>query len=105
MSRPFLVDNTAPLISGLKTGTPERNTGLCRVSFSVQDALSPIAAARVSVNAGDWQALEPEDHIFDSSAERFTADVKLSPGENAVGVWVADAQGNVAAARATVHVR
>jgi hypothetical protein len=105
MSRPFLVDNTAPLISGLKTGTPERNTGLCRISFSVQDALSPIAAARVSVNAGDWQALEPEDHIFDSSAERFTADVKLSPGENAVGVWVADAQGNVAAARATVHVR
>jgi hypothetical protein len=103
VSRPFLVDNTAPLIAGLKAGTPERNTGLCRISFSAQDALSPVAAARVSVNAGDWQTLEPEDHIFDSSAERFTADVKLSPGENAVGVWVADAQGNVAAARAVVR--
>ena len=102
-SRPFLVDNTAPLISGLNTGTPERGTGLCRISFSVQDALSPVAAARVSVNAGDWQALEPEDHIFDSGAEHFTAEVKLSPGENAVGVWVADAQGNVAAARTTAR--
>lgn len=105
VSRPFLVDNTAPVVSGLKTGTPDRNTGLCRVSFSVQDALSPIAAARVSVNAGDWQTLEPDDHIFDSVTERFTADVKLSPGENAVGVWVADAQGNVAAARTTARWR
>ena len=105
VSRPFLVDNTAPVVSGLKTGTPERNTGLCRVSFSVQDALSPIAAARVSVNAGDWQTLEPDDHIFDSVTERFTADVKLSPGENAVGIWVADAQGNVAAARTTARWR
>jgi hypothetical protein len=105
VSRPFLVDNTAPLISGLKTGTPDRNTGLCRISFSAQDELSPIAAARVSVNAGDWQELEPEDHIFDSSTERFAADVKLTPGENAVGAWVADAQGNVAAARATARFK
>ncbi len=104
VSRPFLVDNTAPAVTGLKTGTPNK-TGLCRVSFSVQDALSPIAAARVSVNAGDWRALEPEDHIFDSNTERFTAEVRLSSGENAVGVWVADAQGNVAAARTTVRAK
>jgi len=105
VSRPFLVDNTAPVVADLKTGTPDRNTGLCRISFSVQDLLSPIAAARVSVNAGDWQVLEPEDRIFDSVTERFTADVKLSPGENAVGVWAADAQGNVAAARTTARWR
>ena len=104
MSRPFLVDNTAPVVSDLKTGTPDK-TGLCRVSFLVQDALSPVAAARVSVNAGDWQELEPEDHIFDSSAERFTADVKLSPGENAIGVWAVDAQGNVAAARTVARFK
>ena len=105
VSRPFLVDNTAPLITGLATGTPDRKTGLCRVSFSAQDALSPIAAARVSVNAGDWITLEPEDHVFDSSTERFSADVKLSPGENVVSVWVADAQGNVAAARTTARAK
>jgi len=105
VTRPFLVDNTAPAVSGLKTGTPNATTGLCRVSFSVQDALSPIAAARVSVNAGDWLPLEPDDHIFDSGTERFAAEVKLLPGENAVGVWVADAQGNVAAARTVVHLK
>ena len=105
MSRPFLVDNTAPTVTGLKTGTPAPKTGLCRVSFSAQDALSPIAAARVSVNAGDWLTLEPEDHVFDSSAETFSAEVKLTSGENVVSVWVADAQGNVAAARTMARLK
>jgi hypothetical protein len=104
-SRPFLVDNTAPTVTGLKTGVPDPKTSLCRVSFSADDSFSPIAAARVSVNAGDWTTLEPEDHVFDSGVESFSADVKLSSGENVVSVWVADAQGNVGAARATVRAR
>jgi hypothetical protein len=103
-SRPFLVDNTAPTVTGLKTGVPDPKTSLCRVSFSAQDALSPIAAARVSVNAGDWTTLEPQDHVFDSVVESFSADVKLASGQNVVSVWVADAQGNVAAARTTVRM-
>jgi hypothetical protein len=110
-SRPFLVDNTAPTITDLRSSpsTPSRlstpDSRLYRVSFSVQDALSPIAAARVAVNAGDWITLGPEDGIFDSSSERFAVEVKLSPGENAIAVWAADAQGNVAAARTTISSR
>jgi hypothetical protein len=105
VSRPFVIDNTAPAVSGVKTGTPDSKTGLCRVSFSAQDAISPIAAARVSVNAGDWRTLEPVDRIFDSVAERFSAEVKLTSGKNVVSVWVADAQGNVAAARTAVRAK
>jgi len=105
VSRPFMIDNTAPAVSGVKTGTPDSKTGLCRVSFSAQDAISPIAAARVSVNAGDWRTLEPVDRIFDSVAERFSAEVKLTSGKNVVSVWVADAQGNVAAARTAVRAK
>ena len=108
VSRPFLVDNTAPTVTGLNTGTPDQKTGLCRVSFSAQDALSPIAAARVSVNAGDWVTLEPQDHVFDSGTETFSADVRLPSSvlglpSFVVSVWVADAQGNVAAARTTAR--
>ena len=110
VSRPFLIDNTAPAVSGLRTGTPDSKTGLCRVSFSAQDALSPIAAARVSVNAGDWLTLEPQDHVFDSGTERFSAEVRLPSSvlglpSFVVSVWVADAQGNVAAARTTVRAK
>lgn len=110
VSRPFLIDNTAPAVSGLKTGSPDSKTGLCRISFSAQDALSPIAAARVSVNAGDWLTLEPQDHVFDSGTERFNAEVRLPSSvlglpSFVVSVWVADAQGNVAAARTTVRAK
>ncbi|MBM3331183.1 hypothetical protein FJY68_04935 [candidate division WOR-3 bacterium] len=105
VSRPFMVDNTAPTVTGLKTGTPDPKSGLCRVSFSAQDALSTIAAARVTVNAGDWVILEPQDRVFDSGTEAFSAEVKLTAGANAVSVWVADAQGNVGAARTIVRLR
>jgi sugar lactone lactonase YvrE len=109
-SLPFLVDNTAPAVAGPKAGTPDRKTGLCRISFSAQDALSPIAAARVSVNAGDWLTLEPEDHVFDSGVERFSAEVRLPSSvlglpSFVVSVWVADAQGNIAAARTAVRLK
>jgi len=123
VTRPLLVDNTAPTVTGLKAQvlsaggsslanrqSPIANYRLCRVSFSAQDALSPIAAARVSVNAGDWLALEPEDRVFDSGAERFSADVRLPSSvlglsPIVVSVWIADAQGNVAAARTTVRAK
>jgi hypothetical protein len=111
VSRPFVIDNTAPVITGLTSSLLSPPSSLlCRISFSAQDALSPIAAARVSVNAGDWLTLEPEDHIFDSGAERFSADVRLPSSvlglpSFVVSVWVADAQGNVGAARTTVRAR
>ncbi len=116
VSRPFLVDNTAPVITGPVCSVPHSSTLtppsslLSRVSFSAQDALSPIAAARVSVNAGDWITLEPEDHVFDSSTESFSADVRLPSSvlglpSFVVSVWVADAQGNVAAARTTARAK
>jgi len=123
VSRPFLVDNTAPTVTGLSTQvlsagdssianrqSPIANYRLCRVSFSAHDSLSTIAAARVSVNAGDWITLEPEDHVFDSGTERFNADVSLPSSviglpSFVVSVWVADAQRNVAAARTIVRAK
>jgi hypothetical protein len=111
VTRPFLVDNTVPVITGLTSSLLSPPSSLLyRVSFSTQDALSPIAAARVSVNAGDWVTLEPQDHVFDSATETFSADVRLPSSvlglpSFVVSVWIADAQGNVAAARTTVRAK
>jgi outer membrane protein assembly factor BamB len=111
VSRPFLVDNTAPVITGLTSSLLSPSSShLCRISFLARDALSPIAATRVSVNAGDWVTLEPQDHIFDYVAESFSADIRLTSSvlglpSFVVSVWVADAQGNVAAARTAVRAR
>jgi len=111
VTRPFVIDNTAPAITSLTSSLLSPPASLrCRINFSAHDALSPIAAARVSVNAGDWVTLEPQDHIFDSVTENFSADVRLPsrvPGRSSsvVSVWVADAQGNVGAARTTVQTK
>ena len=122
VSRPFMVDNTAPAVTGLEAQvlsgggssianrqSPNANYRVCRVSFTAQDALSPIAAACASLNAGDWLALEPEDHVFDSGSENFSAEVQLPSSvlglqSLVVSVWVADAQGSVGAARTTVRL-
>jgi hypothetical protein len=111
VTRPFMIDNTSPVVAGLASSLlfPPSSL-LCRVTFSARDSLSPIAAARVSVNAGDWVALEPIDRVFDSGAESFSADVRLPSSvlglpSFVVSVWVADVQGNVGAARTVVHLR
>jgi hypothetical protein len=109
VTRPFLVDNTSPVVTGLASSLLSPPSSLlCRVTFSARDSLSPIAAARVSVNAGDWVTLEPKDRVFDAVSEEFSADVRLPSSvlglpSFVVSVWVADAQGNVGAARTTAR--
>jgi len=96
ISRPFLVDNAAPLVADLKIAPAGKGY---RVTFTARDALSVIVAARVSVNAGEWQNAQPVDGILDSTEERFTIDLELSPGDNTVAVVAVDAQGNTGPAR------
>ncbi|UCG43186.1 MAG: hypothetical protein JSU73_00805, partial [candidate division WOR-3 bacterium] len=58
---------------------------------------------RVSVNAGKWKPAEPEDGIFDATAEKFSLSVELEPGENTIAVQAFDAQGNTAAGRKLIR--
>lgn len=87
VSRPVLIDNTPPRISGLSLSSGT-------LAFTASDETSTIAACRYSVNSGTWQSLAPADAIFDSSAESFRVSLSLPPGENTVSVWAADACGN-----------
>ncbi|MEO0079821.1 MAG: hypothetical protein ABIK44_03995, partial [candidate division WOR-3 bacterium] len=94
VSRPFLVDNTPPVVRGLRLAGS-------RVLWTASDELSPIVACRLAVNGGEWSAVEPLDSLFDAPNESFAVEVELATGENTVAVWVADGQGNVAVARIT----
>lgn len=102
-SRPFLVDNTPPLVTDLKVSPAGKEPGTYRATFTVRDALSPIVAGRVSVNAGEWQAAAPVDGILDSPQEQFSIEVKPAQGENTIAAWAADVQGNMAVTRAIVR--
>src|SRR5262249_52396698 len=62
----FEVDNTPPAISGL-TATVEGNQ--LHVRFRAADSFSPIKRAEYSLDAGDWQFVEPVGQLSDSKTE------------------------------------
>jgi len=94
-SAPIIIDNTPPQISEIMVSGSQ-------AAWTVKDNLCPIAACRISVNAGPWQPVEPEDGIFDEITERFSTKIILLKGINTVAVWTADGLGNSATRRRTL---
>lgn len=97
VSRPFVVDNTPPTISGLTVGSDGS------VRFTATDAGSPIRRADISVDGGEAQVLRPLDGIADSRTEEYGGVIPdFPPGAATVVVRVEDDPGNRAAGEAAV---
>jgi hypothetical protein len=64
----FEVDTTAPQIENLTASTQGAQI---HVSFRAVDNFSAIKRAEYSVDAGDWQFIEPVDQLSDSKAESY----------------------------------
>ena len=75
----FEVDSTAPAISGL-AATVEG--GQVRVHFRAADSFSAIKRAEYSLDAGDWQFVEPVGQLSDSKTEEY--DLRIPLGAPAV---------------------
>jgi hypothetical protein len=71
----FEVDTTPPQISGL---TASVDNDKIRVRFRAVDGYSPIKRAEYSVDAGDWQYLEPTGQLSDSLSEDYDFNVPLN---------------------------
>ncbi len=88
VSRPFPVDNTPPVISGLAID-PD---GTLR--FEATDSVSPIRRATASSGGEAPQVIRPDDGISDSTGERYRLQLEgLEAGESVV-VRVEDDLGN-----------
>ncbi|MGQ9708300.1 MAG: hypothetical protein ACUVUR_05435 [bacterium] len=98
LSPPFIIDNTPPQISEIMVYGN-------RVSWTVKDNLSPLVACRISVNAGHWKPVEPEDGIFDEPEERFSTVIEPTKGINTIAVWAADGSGNQSSRRRSLTAR
>lgn len=74
----FEVDNTAPRIDGL---TAKLDGNELRIGFSATDTFSPIARAEFSIDAGEWQFVEPVGQLSDAKTETydFTVTAPLLP--------------------------
>lgn len=107
-SEVFVVDTTPP-VPGVLEATMEN--GKIHARLEARDATSPIAHAEYSVDAGQWQYLEPVGKVSDSQVERYdfvaaipaattpVADAK----EHVIAVRVYDRYDNVAAVKAVVR--
>jgi hypothetical protein len=71
----FEVDTTPPQISGL---TASVDNDKIRVRFRAVDGYSPIKRAEYSVDAGDWQYLEPTGQLSDSVSEDYDFNVAIN---------------------------
>jgi hypothetical protein len=64
----FEVDTTPPQIAGLNASL---DGGQIHVSFRAADSFSTIKRAEYSVDAGDWQFLEPVGELSDAKTEKY----------------------------------
>ena len=76
----FEVDNTPPQIEAL---TAKAAGDKIRVTFRAVDNFSPISRAEYSIDAGDWQVVDPVDKISDSKTENYDFQVPTREAEDA----------------------
>ena len=72
----FEVDTTPPQIQNLSAAL---EGGHIHVTFQAVDSFSPIKRAEFSIDASDWQFVEPAGQISDSRTESYDFQVPLPP--------------------------
>jgi hypothetical protein len=72
----FYVDNTPPRIQNLVAKIEGQQL---HVTFLANDDFSNIKRAEYSVDAGDWQYLEPVGQLSDSKTENYDFNALLAP--------------------------
>lgn len=100
VSDPFLIDNTAPQISGL-AAAPSGDK--LKVTWKAGDALSVIEKAEISLNGGEWMVVEPTTRLSDSREQEYVVLLARPAGsEQTIAVRVADEYENQAVAKVVV---
>lgn len=91
----FVIDTTPPVVSGLEA---HLENGKIHTTLTATDAISPVARAQYSIDAGRWQYVAPVGGIADSLTERFDFSAAIpQPRTNAAPP--ADAREHVIAIR------
>jgi hypothetical protein len=103
----FEVDTTPPQIKELKAAVAGAQV---HVTFSALDSFSPIKKAEYSVDAGDWQFVEPVGQLSDSKNENYDFDAPIPAGtsgpvDHVVVVRVYDRYDNMSSAKTVIRAK
>ena len=105
ISRPFIIDNTSPVVEELGAARA-RGAQEYRITGAVSDNLSPIRSAHYSIDADDWVPVFPVDGVFDAQSEQVEFGVGvLEEGEHTIVLKAVDYYGNVGAGKGTFVVK
>ena len=101
VSTPFVIDTTPPVPGPL---TASIAAGKLTASLEVRDAVSPIAHAEYSIDAGPWQYMEPVGRLSDSLSEHYSVSVPVNgPGEHTIAMRVYDRNENAVSVKAVAR--
>ena len=105
-SERFEVDNTPPVIEGLKVGPPSGKMSSGHPAyFTARDASTAIERAQYSLDGGEWILLAPDEAVSDALVEHYNIGLpSLPPGEHIVAVRAYDRFENVGSAKITFTV-
>ncbi len=93
VSRPFVIDNSLPEISGFQAS---RSGSRLSLQFTAQDGFSRIKEVKYLIRPDEWRIVFPQDGICDNRVERFEFSVTLpAQTDNMVTIRVVDEHGNV----------
>jgi len=103
----FEIDTTPPQVVNLNAAVD--NSAL-HITFRAIDGFSPIQRAEYSIDAGEWQYVEPVGSLSDYRVENYDFSVPLPKSENASGEYVVvvrayDRYDNMASAKYVVRSR
>jgi outer membrane protein assembly factor BamB len=109
-SERFEVDNTPPVIEGLKISSGSFQSSqlghaeVLMVQFVAKDAASSIDRAQYSLDGGDWTLLAPVGNVSDAQSENYEFTLgNIAPGEHTIAVRVYDRFENVGSAKTTMN--
>ena len=86
-SERFIIDNTAPRISGL-AGTKSGNKVM--VKWSARDDRSVIDRAEYSIDGGEWVVVQPTTRLSDAPELQYDLNLDTPPGEHTIAVRITD---------------
>jgi hypothetical protein len=109
----FEIDTTPPVISNFKSAGQQAACAETNcpkpfvISFEAEDAMSPIAHAEYSLDAGPWQHVDPVGQLSDSRRERYEFRIMLPAdagriGEHLITVRAYDRYDNVGVAKTVI---
>jgi hypothetical protein len=103
----FEVDTTPPQIKELKAAVAGSRI---HVTFSAWDSFSPIKKAEYSVDAGEWQFVEPVGQLSDSKNENYDFEAPMPAGtsgqvDHVVVVRVYDRYDNMSSTKSLIRAK